>query len=68
MEPHTPSLRRFDCIRKPVERYSPPNFHSNFVLSTINDEPRFVKEVVNYEEGKTLEEGNGIRNRGLGQR
>ena len=46
MELQTPSLRRFDHVRRPVERYSPPDFHSSFVLSTINDEPRSVKEAV----------------------
>ena len=43
---------RSDHVSAPFERYSPLDFHSYFVLSTINDEPRFVKEVVNFEEGK----------------
>ena len=52
VEPQTLALRRHDHVRRSVERYSPPNFHSSFVLSVINDEPRFVKESINPEEGK----------------
>ena len=52
MEPHTPSLRRYDHVRRLVERYSPPDFCSSFVLSIINDEPRFVEEAINCEECK----------------
>ena len=43
VELQTPALRRYDHVRRPVERYSPTNFRSDFVLSTINDEPRSVK-------------------------
>ena len=35
VELHTPTLRRSDRVRRPVERYSPPDFHSSFVLTTI---------------------------------
>ena len=52
VEPQTPTLRRDDHVRRPVERYSPPDFRSTFVLSSINDEPISVKEAVNSEEGK----------------
>ena len=52
VEPHTPSLRRSNRVRRPVERYSPPDFHSRFVLFAINDEPRSVKEKVSSEECK----------------
>ena len=52
MKPQTPSLRRFDHVRGLLEKYSPLDFHSSFVLFCINDEPRFVKEIVNFEEGK----------------
>ena len=52
VELQTPALRRFDHVRRPVERYSPPNFHSTIVLSTINDEPRFVKEATSSKECK----------------
>ena len=48
----TLALRRSDCERRPVERYSPPYFHSAFVLSAISDEPRSVKETINSEECK----------------
>ena len=43
VELKTPTLRRYDHVRRPVERYSPPNFHFAFVLSSINDEPRSIK-------------------------
>ena len=52
MELQTHSLRRFDCVRRLVERYNPPDFHFAFVLSTINNEPRYVKVAVSYEECK----------------
>ena len=52
VEPQTPTLRRYDCVRRPFERYSPLDFHYSFVLSAINDEPRSAKEVVIYEEAK----------------
>ena len=52
VEPQTTSLRRSDHLRRPVERYSPPNFCYDFVLSSINDESRYVKEAINFEEAK----------------
>ena len=52
MEQDAPTLRRFDRVRRPVERYSPSIFHSVSILYAINDEPRFVKEAVNSKEGK----------------
>jgi hypothetical protein len=52
VELQTPALRRSDRVRRPVETYSPPDFCSAFVLSTINDEPRSIKEAVNSEECK----------------
>jgi hypothetical protein len=52
VEPHTPVLRRFVHARRPTARYSPPDIHSDFVLSCINDEPRSVTEAINYEERK----------------
>ena len=45
-------MRRFDHVARHVERYSLPAFLSCFVLSTINDEPRSIKEVVSSEECK----------------
>ena len=38
-------------IRK-LERYSPPNFGSNFSLSITNDDPRTVREAVNSKDSK----------------
>ena len=52
VELQTSALRRSDRVRRPVERYSPPDFHYAFVLSTINDEPRSIKEEVSSEECK----------------
>ena len=46
VELQTSSLRRFDHVRRPIERYSPPDFRFAFVLYVVNDEPRFVKETV----------------------
>ena len=43
VELQTPALRRFDRVRSPVERHSPPDFRSSFILSTINDEPDLLK-------------------------
>ena len=48
----TLALRRFDRVRRPIERYSPPDFRSAFVLFVVNDEPRLVKEAVSFEECK----------------
>ena len=52
VEPWTLSLKRFDHVRRLVERYSPPDFHSSFVVSSINDEFGSIKEVVASNEGK----------------
>ena len=52
VELQTPALRRFDHVRRPLERYSPPDFCSGFVLSTVNDKPRPVKDAVTSEEFK----------------
>jgi hypothetical protein len=51
-EPHTPVLRRSVRDRRKPERYSPPNFCSNFDLSITNDDPRTVREAVNSENSK----------------
>jgi hypothetical protein len=51
-EPHTPVLRRSMRERRQPERYSPPNFHSNFSLSITDDDPRTVREAVNSEDSK----------------
>ena len=51
-EPHTLVLRRSMRERRQLERYSPPNFRSNFSLSITDDDPRTVREVVNSEDSK----------------
>jgi hypothetical protein len=51
-EPHTPVLRRSVRDRRQPERYSPPDFHSNFALSITDDDPRTVREAVNSEDSK----------------
>jgi hypothetical protein len=48
----TSNVRRSKEVRKTVERYSPPNFHSTFLLTATDDEPKSVKEVVDLVEGK----------------
>jgi hypothetical protein len=39
-EPHTPVLRRSVRDRRQPERYSPPDFRSNFALSITDDDPK----------------------------
>jgi hypothetical protein len=51
-EPHTPELRRSVRDRRQPERYSPPDFRSNFSLSITDDDPRTVREAVNSEDSK----------------
>jgi hypothetical protein len=51
-EPHTPVLRRSMRDRRQPERYSPPDFCSNFSLSITDDDPRTVREAVNLEDSK----------------
>jgi hypothetical protein len=46
-EPHTLELRRSVRDRRQPERYSPPDFRSNFSLSITDDDPRIVREAVN---------------------
>ena len=46
----TLAVRRYDHERRLVDRYSPPDFHSAFVLSAVSDEPRSVKEAINSKE------------------
>ena len=51
-EPHTLVLRRSVRDRRQLERYSPPDFRSNFSLYIIDDDPRTVREAVNSEDSK----------------
>ena len=45
-------LRRYDCVRRHVDRYSPPDFHSTFALSISNEDPRLVIEEIKSSKGK----------------
>jgi hypothetical protein len=45
-------LRRLVWERRQPERYTPPDFHSNFSLFIIDDDPRTVREAVDSEDGK----------------
>jgi hypothetical protein len=38
--------------KRQLERYSPPDFRSNFALSIIDDDPKTVKEAVNSKDSK----------------
>jgi hypothetical protein len=51
-EPHTLVLRRSVRDRRKLERYSPPDFHSNFSLAITDDDPRIVREAVNSKDSK----------------
>jgi hypothetical protein len=51
-EPHTPVLRRSGRDRRKPERYSPPDFRSNFALSITDDDPKTVREAMNSEDSK----------------
>jgi hypothetical protein len=42
--------------KETAERYSPPDFHSTFVLSSTDDEPKLVREAVDSTEGKLWKE------------
>jgi hypothetical protein len=52
VEQQTLMVRRSKRVRKPVKRYIPPNFHSAFMLTLINEEPKSVGEAIDSEEGK----------------
>jgi hypothetical protein len=49
---HTSVLRRSTRERRRLERYSPPDFHSNFSLSITDDDPIMTKEEVKSEDSK----------------
>jgi hypothetical protein len=51
-ELHTSVLRRSMRERRKLERYSPHDFHANFVLSITNDDPGIVREEMNLENSK----------------
>jgi hypothetical protein len=49
---HTPLLRRSMRQKSLPEKYTPPNFHSNFSLSITGNDPRTVREAVNSKDVK----------------
>jgi hypothetical protein len=46
VEQVTPVVRRLERVKKLVERYSLPHFHSTFTLTSIDDKPKSIGEVV----------------------
>jgi hypothetical protein len=52
VEQMTPVVRRYELLRKPVKRYSPPNFFSAFMLTSTNEDPNSVREEVDSIEGR----------------
>ena len=45
-------MRRSVQERRQRERYSPPDFRSNFALSITDDDPKTVRDAVNSEDSK----------------
>jgi hypothetical protein len=45
-------ISRSETIRKPFERYSLLDFHSSFMLTTTDDEPKSISEAVDSIKGK----------------
>jgi hypothetical protein len=45
-------VRRYERVKKPFERYNPPDFCSAFVLSSTDEEPKSFKEAVDSTKGK----------------
>ena len=52
VEQLTTVIRRLERERKPIKMYSTPEFHSAFMLTTINDEPKLFSEAVHSTEHK----------------
>jgi hypothetical protein len=52
VEQPTSVVKRSERVRKSIKRYSPPEFHSTFVLTSTDDEPKSVGEAVDSAEGK----------------
>jgi hypothetical protein len=50
--PHTPILRRSVQEKRLSERYTPPDFGSNFSLSIIDDDPRTARKTTDSEDRK----------------
>jgi hypothetical protein len=52
VEQPTPVVRRLERVRKPVERYIPPEFCSSFMLISIDVEPKSIGKEFDSTEGK----------------
>jgi hypothetical protein len=52
VEQLTPVVKRSERVRKLVERYILPDFHSPFMLTSIDDEPKLFGEAVKSVESK----------------
>jgi hypothetical protein len=42
----TPVVRRSERVRKPIDKYSLPDFHFTFMLTSIDDETKSISEEV----------------------
>jgi hypothetical protein len=51
-EPHSLVLRKSMREIRKLERYIPPNFHANFSLSIVDDDPKTIREAVNSKDSK----------------
>jgi hypothetical protein len=52
VEQETLVVRRYERVRKPIERYSLLDFHSAFVLATTEKKPESTREAINSIKGK----------------
>jgi hypothetical protein len=49
-------IGRSERVRKPIKIYSMLDFHSAFVLTSTNEEPKLVREMVDSTEGRLWED------------
>ena len=52
VEKQTLNVRSYCLTKQKLERYSQPEIHSSFALSTIEYDPKLVKEAIDLTEGK----------------
>jgi hypothetical protein len=52
VEQHNLVVRRSKSIIKPIEMYIPLEFHSSFMLTAIDDEPKSAGEEIDSTEGE----------------
>ena len=52
VEEQTSVVKTSGRARKQPERFSPPDFHLDFALSSTKEDPIMVKESINSSEGK----------------